>query len=197
MLEGALIPQAFYLRPVEDVARGLVGHIFHREGVALRITEVEAYGGPEDSASHCRHGRTPRNAPMWEAGGCAYVFRCYGLHHLLNVVAGLEGSGAAVLIRSVEVVQGHDLVLERRRGTLDGRGPGKVGEALGLDLAFNRHPLHEPGGLELRWGSPPGGLLVGPRVGIGYASPEDQRAPLRFAVAEARRASRPPLPGAR
>ncbi len=197
MLDGPLIPQAFFLRPVASVARDLLGQLLHREGVALRITEVEAYGGPEDSASHCRHGRTARNAPMWAAGGCAYVFRCYGLHHLLNLVTGPEGQGAAVLIRSAEVVAGQDLVRARRRGSLDLRGPGKVAEALGLDLAFNHHRLFEPGGLELRGSLPAQPVLAGPRVGIAYARPEDQTAPLRFAVAEARRTSRPPLPGAR
>lgn len=194
MLDGRLIPQAFFLRPVAEVARDLVGQILHREGVALRITEAEAYGGPEDSASHCRHGRTARNAPMWEAGGCAYVFRCYGLHHLLNLVTGPEGQGAAVLIRSAEAVAGQDLVRPRRRGSLDLRGPGKVAEALGLDLAFNYHRVFEPGGLELRQGLPAEPILAGPRVGIAYARPEDQEAPLRFAVAEGHRTSRPPLP---
>lgn len=197
MLDGPLIAQAFFLRPVAAVARDLLGQVLHREGVALRITEVEAYGGPEDSASHCRHGRTARNAPMWEAGGCAYVFRCYGLHHLLNLVAGPEGEGAAVLIRSAEVLAGQDAVRARRRGTLDCTGPGKVAEALGLDLSFNHHQVFEPGGLELRRGPAQESLLAGPRVGIGYARPLDQAAALRFAVAEARRVSRPPLPGAR
>lgn len=197
MLDGPLIPQAFFLRPVAEVARGLVGQILHHEGVALRITEVEAYGGPEDSASHCRHGRTARNAPMWAAGGCAYLFRCYGLHHLLNLVAGPEGQGAAVLIRSAEVVAGQETVRIRRRGTLDCTGPGKVAEALGLDLSFNHHRLFEPDGLVLRRGEAPELILAGPRVGIGFASAEDQAAPLRFAVAEARRVSRPALPGAR
>lgn len=197
MLDGPLIPQAFFLRPVEDVARGLIGQVLHREGVALRITEVEAYGGPEDSASHCRHGRTARNAPMWAVGGCAYLFRCYGLHHLLNLVTGFEDEGAAVLIRSAEVLAGQDLVRARWRGSLDLRGPGKVAEALGLDLSFNHHRLFEAGGLELRRGGPPEPILAGPRVGIGYAQPWDQAAALRFAVAEARRVSRPPLTGAR
>lgn len=197
MLDGPLIPQAFFLRPVADVARELLGQVLHREGLALRITEVEAYGGPEDSASHCRHGRTARNAPMWEAGGCAYVFRCYGLHHLLNLVAGPEGEGAAVLIRSAEVLAGQEAVRTRRHGTLDCTGPGKVAEALGLDLTFNHHRVFESGGLELRCGPVPESLLAGPRVGIGYAQPRDQAAALRFAVAEASRVSRPPLPGAR
>lgn len=197
MLDRSLIPQAFFLRPVAEVARDLLGQVLHREGVALRITEVEAYGGPEDSASHCRHGRTARNAPMWGAGGCAYLFRCHGLHLLLNLVTGPEGEGAAVLIRSAEVLAGQDLVRARRRGSLDLRGPGKVAEALGLDLTFNHHRLFEPGGLELRHGWAETHILAGPRVGIAYARPHDQAAPLRFAVGEARRASRPPLPGAR
>lgn len=68
---GSLIPVSFYLRPVEAVARDLPGRHLRLGPVTLRVTEVEAYGGPDDSASHARSGRTPRNAPMWEEGGRA------------------------------------------------------------------------------------------------------------------------------
>lgn len=181
---GGLIPQAFYLRPVETVARALLGQFLVHEGVVLRITEVEAYGGPEDSASHCRSGRTARNAPMWAAGGCAYVFACYGLHRMLNLVTGPEGEGAAVLIRGAEVVAGEALVAARRgrNGPLD--GPAKLAQALGVGLDLNGHRLHEAGGLELREGPAASRVLSGPRIGIPYASPIDQEARLRFADAE-------------
>jgi DNA-3-methyladenine glycosylase len=184
LVPGGLIPQAFFLRPVEVVARELLGACLCREGVVLRLTEVEAYGGPEDSASHCRFGRTARNAPMWCAGGRAYVFVCYGLHAMLNVVAGPEGAGAAVLLRAAEVLEGHERVRERRGGRLDLAGPGKLAQALALDRSYNDHPLFEAGGLELRKGYPPRAVLCGPRVGVDYAEPCDRERPWRFADAE-------------
>ncbi|BDU74388.1 DNA-3-methyladenine glycosylase [Mesoterricola silvestris] len=191
---GSLIPAAFYLRPVDVVARDLLGRHLCLGPVTLRITEVEAYGGPQDSASHARSGRTPRNAPMWEAGGCAYVYFCYGMHHMLNVVTGPPDRAEAVLIRSCEPVTGLDLVLERRRhvqGPALLTGPGKVAQALGVDLAFTGTRFHEPGGLELRAGSPAAAILAGPRVGVDFASPADRDRPWRFAEAGTPWVSRP------
>ena len=183
---GDLIPLAFYLRPVDQVAPDLLGrHLRHGE-VVLRITEVEAYGGQDDSASHCRSGRTPRNAPMWEQGGQAYVYFCYGVHHMLNIVTGAALDASAILIRSCEVVAGLDLVT-RRRGGLTGpgllTGPGKVAQALAVDLSFTRHQLCLPGGLELLEGTPSGDLLRGPRVGVDFAVAADRERPWRFALA--------------
>jgi len=176
----------FYLRPVAEVARDLLGARLRHGEVTLRITEVEAYDGPEDSASHCRAGRTPRNAPMWRAGGCAYVYFCYGMHHMLNVVTGPEGQGAAVLIRSCEPLEGLEEI-RRRRGGLSGpallTGPGKVAQALGVDRSYSGHLLYEPGGLELRAGEAVRDLLVGPRVGVDYAGEADRLRPWRFAEA--------------
>ena len=170
-----------------EVARDLLGQHLRRGEVVLRIAEVEAYGGPEDSASHCRFGRTARNAPMWEAGGVAYVFLCYGVHHMLNIVTGPAGEGAAILIRACELVAGAEPVQARRGLTQEGpmllNGPGKVAQALGIDLAFNGHPLYEAGGLELREGQAPAAILQGPRIGVPYAHPEHRSAPLRFAIA--------------
>lgn len=182
----ALIPLAFYLRPVADVARDLLGrHLRHGE-VTLRISEVEAYGGVADTASHCRSGRTPRNAPMWEQGGRAYVYFCYGMHHMLNIVTGPVGRGEGILIRSCEPVLGLDQVVQRRGGLVTPvllTGPGKVAQALGVDLGFTRHPLFEPGGLELLEGTPPAGVLAGPRVGVDFAGQADRLRPWRFALA--------------
>ena len=180
------MPQAFYLRPVQVVARDLLGRHLRHGDVELRITEVEAYAGQEDSASHCRSGRTPRNAPMWEAGGQVYMYFCYGVHHMLNIVTGPAGEGSAVLIRSCEPVAGLDLV-RLRRGGPEGpallTGPGKVAQALALDLGFTRHPLYAPGGLELLEGTPPDRILEGPRVGVDFAREPDRLRPWRFAAA--------------
>jgi DNA-3-methyladenine glycosylase len=170
------------------VARELLGCHLRRDEVILRITEVEAYMGPEDTASHTRMGRTARNASMWGPRGRLYVYLCYGLHTMLNVVAGeQQGAGAAVLVRSAEVVEGPALVAARRGGRTGPQavaGPGNVGAALALDRSFDGHPLHEPGGIELHWGTPPRVVLAGPRVGVGYASEAHQQAPWRLADGE-------------
>ena len=168
------------------VARDLLGRHLRRGEVVLRITEVEAYAGREDSASHCRSGVTPRNAPMWEEGGRVYMYFCYGMHHMLNIVTGPAGDGSAVLVRSCEPVAGLDLV-RARRGGLDGpallTGPGKVAQALALDLGCTRELLYEPGGLELLEGQAPVVILQGSRVGVDYAREEDRTRPWRFAAA--------------
>jgi DNA-3-methyladenine glycosylase len=171
--------------PVLLAARELLGQLLVRGEVRLRITEVEAYDGPSDSASHARHGRTARNAPMWGPPGHAYLYFCYGMHWMLNVVTGPEGTPSAVLIRGAEVVAGLDAVLARRKAAKATpglcAGPGKVAQALGLDRSFDGHDLLAPDGLELRPGTAPGLILAGPRLGIGFATDEDQARPWRFA----------------
>lgn len=182
-----ILPQDFYARDALDLATDLIGRHIVKEGVVLRITEVEAYRWPDDTANHCRFGRTARNAPMWGPPGHAYVYLCYGLHQLLNFVAGGEGEGTAVLIRAAEPLAGLELVRERRRG-LQGptllTGPGKVGAALGLDTSWSHHPLFAPGGLEVHEGTPAARRLVGPRVGVDYAEAADRAAPWRIADAD-------------
>lgn len=179
------LPTAFFAHDALDVARALIGRWLVHGEVTLRITEVEAYRWPGDTANHCRAGKTARNAPMWGPPGRAYVYRCYGVHQMLNLVTDRDEEGAAVLIRGAEIVAGHDVVTARRGrsgpGTL--AGPGKVAAALALDGSFNHHDVCAPGGLECRWGTPAATLLAGPRVGIDYASEADRRAPWRIADA--------------
>ena len=179
---------------VDAAARSLLGCLLVRGDVVLRITEVEAYGGPEDSASHARHGRTARNAVMWGPAGRAYLFFCYGAHWMLNVATGPEGQASAVLIRGAEVEAGLDTVLVRRGAARATpalcAGPGKVAQALGLDRSFDGHDLGAEGGLMLRPGPPPAHLLAGPRLGIAYATPEDQARPWRFADGDSRAVAR-------
>ena len=176
--------------PVDLAAPALLGQLLVREDVALRITEVEAYGGPLDSASHARHGRTARNAIMWGPPGRAYLYFCYGMHWMLNVVTGPAGVATAVLIRGGEVVAGLDTVLDRRKAAKATpqlcAGPGKMAQALGLDGTFDGHDLLASGGLELREGPPPLKILAGPRLGIGFATAEDQVRPWRFADGDSR-----------
>lgn len=182
------LPRSFYERDALIVAEELLGQHIQRGEVVLRITEVEAYRHPGDTANHCRMGVTKRNAPMWGPGGHAYVYLCYGMHHMLNLVTGRQGEGAAVLIRACEPVRGHARILERSAAARVSpallTGPGKVGRALALDTSFSGHALFRARGeLSVREGEPPGAIARGPRVGIGYASPEDQAAPWRLAIA--------------
>lgn len=187
MTRSRLLPQAFYARDALCVARALIGAQVCREDVILRITEVEAYRWPDDTANHCRFGRTARNEPMWGPAGHAYVYLCYGLHNMLNVVTNGEGEGAAVLIRACEPVAGLSTVARRRGGRTGPdalNGPGKVGAALGLDAHFSHHALFEPGGLEVREGASPRAIAVGPRVGIEFADQSHRNAPWRLADAD-------------
>ncbi len=184
-----LLPASFYKRDARVVARELVGCVLVHGPVALRITEVEAYPAG-DTASHCRAGKTARNAPMWGPPGRAYMYLCYGIHQMLNIVTDVEGVGSAVLVRAAEIVAGEAEVVARRGWTKAVgpallAGPGRVAQALALDASFNHHALFERGGLELHMGDEPQ-LAVGPRVGIDFAQPEDRDAPWRIADADSR-----------
>ena len=115
---------------VHDAAGGIA-----RAG---RIVEVEAYGAGRDPASHAHRGPTPRNASMFGPPGTLYCYRSYGVHTCANVVTGVEGQGEAVLVRALEPVIGTDEMFAVRRAARDERdlasGPGKLCEALGIDL---------------------------------------------------------------
>jgi len=189
-----LLPRSFYARDALEVAPELLGALIRRGGVTLRITEVEAYRWPDDTACHARHGRTARNAALWGPPGTAYVYLCYGMHMMLNLVTGAEGEAQAVLIRACEPVKGL-ATIRRRRGGASGpvllTGPGKVGAALALDLSFSGRTLYERGPLEVHRGEAPARILRGPRVGIDYARPEHREAHWRFAAADTAWVSRP------
>jgi DNA-3-methyladenine glycosylase len=200
----AVLPQSFYARDALIVAEELLGKLICHDDVVVRITEVEAYCHPHDSANHCRFGRTVRNEPMWGPGGHAYVYLCYGMHHMLNIVTNAPDEGAAVLIRACEPVSGAARIAARR-GSIQGpavlTGPGKVGAALGLDTSFSGRPLFKSRGLRVVDGEPPVAVLVAPRVGIAYATPEHRAALWRFAAAgtdyvSARKALQPKLAAA-
>jgi DNA-3-methyladenine glycosylase len=181
------LPRAFYDRDVVVVARELLGKVIRQGGVALRITETEAYRWPGDTACHAKAGRTARNAALWGPPGHAYVYLCYGLHHMLNLVTGGDADASAVLVRACEPVRGLAIV-KRRRGGLEGptllTGPGKVGAALRLDTHASGRPLFRDDGLVVEDGAPPGRVLVGTRIGIDYAEPEHRALPWRFAAAD-------------
>lgn len=183
-MRASTIPQHWYARDVVTVARELLGKHVRRNGVTLRITETEAYLGPHDQACHTSKGRTPRTEPMWGPPGHAYVYICYGMHVMLNVVCGKQ-PGSAVLIRACEPVAGLAMV-RKRRGGLDGpillAGPGRVGQALGISAKFSGRPLFA-GALEVREGTRPEAIMVGARIGLDTVRPKDRDALLRFACA--------------
>ncbi|KAH7843181.1 hypothetical protein Vadar_013612 [Vaccinium darrowii] len=182
-----ILARDFYQIDALELAPLLLGKYLRRDDVVLQITEVEAYR-PNDSACHGRFGITARTAPVFGPGGHAYVYLCYGLHSMLNVVADKEGAGAAVLIRSCAPISGLDTIQQRRGMTSEKpvllAGPGKVGQALGISPEWSTHPLFIPGGLEILDGPKPEKILIGPRVGIEYASPEHISALWRFAIAD-------------
>lgn len=143
--------------------------------VTLRITEVEAYHGELDPASHAFRGRTPRNAVMFGPPGFVYVYFTYGMHYCMNVVTGPEGEASAVLLRAGEVVDGLDAARSRRRTARRDRelaqGPARLAQALGVDRALNGASLHGEV-FELQQGTPPAPELIrsGPRTGIAQAA---------------------------
>ena len=148
----------------------LVSTVDHKP-VRLRITEVEAYKGSEDPASHAYRGRTARNESMFRAPGTLYVYRSYGIHNCANTAAGPEGVGWGILIRGGRIVEGEGIV-QMRRGRRDNltNGPGKVCQALGIDISHNGIDLMDPSSeVHLEPGSPAEVIMATPRIGISRA----------------------------
>lgn len=188
---GAKLRRDFYTRgDALAVARDLLGKLLvvpapAGERVSGRIVEVEAYCGVEDRASHAYAGRrTARNRSMYRAGGVAYVYFVYGMHHQFNVVNGPEGLPHAVLVRAVEPFEGVELMRLRRPARKDREltsGPGKLCEALGIDRSFDGEELLGPRVWLEETGPPPADeeIAAGPRIGVAYAG-ADALKPWRF-----------------
>ena len=154
--------------PVLEAAPRLLGATLRHRDVALRITEVEAYDGPNDPGSHAYRGRTSRNEVMFGPPGHLYVYFTYGMHHCCNVVVGPEGTPSAVLLRAGEVVEGLDVARGRRSRSTErdlARGPARLCQALAITLDQNGADLTS-GGLILELGAPVDQVESGPRVGL-------------------------------
>ena len=183
----------FYNRPnVLKIARELLGKLiistFDGQITSGRIVETEAYAGEPDRASHAWNGRrTNRTEVMYGVGGTAYVYLCYGIHQMFNVVTNQQGIPHAILVRAVEPVTGIDIMLERTgKKKLDytlTKGPGNVAKALGI---FTRHTGYSllddelfiaDDGFSLKKTD----ILATPRIGVDYAG-SDAALPYRFIV---------------
>ncbi|RYY62798.1 MAG: DNA-3-methyladenine glycosylase [Chitinophagaceae bacterium] len=192
---GALkkIPLDFYQREdVLAVAHDLLGKVLvtDREGIRTsgRIVELEAYAGTTDRASHSFGGRrTARNEVMYSEGGVAYVYLCYGIHHLFNVITGKKEVPQGVLIRALEPVAGvTDMLLRTGKKKADHtltRGPGNVSRALGLHTIDTNTPLNSKTIYLADDGFRFDAKLIAqsPRIGVDYAG-EDAKLPYRFYI---------------
>lgn len=162
------LESAFFQRDCLEVAPELVGKLLVRRDAAgerwLRITETEAYRGEEDTACHAHKGRTRRTEVLYGEAGTMYVYLCYGMHWLLNVVTGDKEQPQAVLIRACEGAE----------------GPGKLTKALSVTGEFNRQHLDRQDALFIADDGKRYPIIKDKRVGIGYASPQDQERLWRF-----------------
>lgn len=191
LLHSDKLPQSFYRQKnVCSVAKALIGKVlvtsFNGIATAGRIVETEAYNGITDKASHAWSGRrTKRTETMYAAGGVSYVYLCYGIHHLFNVVTNEAEVPHAVLLRSVEPLLGIETMMERTGKpkpdyTLT-RGPGNMSRALGIQVKHNAISLHSEelfiadDGFIVK----PSHIIATPRIGVDYAG-EDAMLPYRF-----------------
>lgn len=174
------LPLSFYLgNDVLKIAKQLLGKVlvtnWNNEYTSGRIVETEAYAGETDKASHASKGRTARTEVMFNEGGKAYVYLCYGVHQMFNIATNKEGTPDAVLIRGVEPIEGIDIMLRRtRKKQLDEtltRGPGNVGKAFGfhtsqcgLSLVSNELFIADDG-----FKVPKSMIGTSPRIGVDYA----------------------------
>lgn len=181
----------FYRRAdVVQVAKDLLGKFLYSRVndilVGGEIIETEAYAGEFDKACHAyKRRRTKRTEPMYREGGIAYVYLCYGMHHLLNVVTNQADIPHAVLIRAIRPQIGIEHMLKRRNKVAPDKhltnGPATVCQALGIDLQMNFFSfLGEQ--LWIEEGPMPNKIISGPRIGVDYAG-EDALLPWRFLCA--------------
>lgn len=177
---GTPLPRSFFDRPSPEVAPDLLGRTLRctlpSGTVELRLTEVEAYTGPDDPASHAYRGQTARNAVMFGPPGHSYVYFTYGMHFCVNLVCGPELHPGAVLLRAGEVIGGVEQARKRRttsRRDHDlAQGPARLAVALGIDRAQDGEDVIDGPVFRLFPGTPPPARLIrtGPRTGIATAT---------------------------
>lgn len=160
------LPYEFYHRPCDQVARDLVGKVIVRGDIRLRISETEVYWGENDTACHAHKGRTKRTEVLYAPAGTIYVYLCYGIHWLLNIVTGEENDPQAVLIRAC----------------LEAPGPGKLTKMLGITGEYNRKSILETPDFRIEDDGFRCEITPDRRVGIGYASEEDQARLWRYKI---------------
>lgn len=178
----------FFLRPnVVEIARDLVGkYLVTGTGATSavgKIIETEAYDGRVDKACHAYHKVTPRTEVMYRVGGIAYVYLCYGIHKLFNIVTNTEGMADAVLIRALEPIEGID-EMKRRRGQLKNpkrltAGPGALTCAMGIGMEHNKQSVIGEQLFIASAKEEPLDIVADRRVGVDYAE-EDAALPWRF-----------------
>lgn len=156
--------QRFYEQDPVTVAQALVGKLLVCGEKRLRISETEVYWGEEDTACHAHKGRTDRTEVMYARGGTIYIYLCYGMHWMLNIVTGREGEPQAVLIRAC----------------VEAPGPGRLTKALGITGELNRSHILKQEHLKIEDDGFECQITADKRVGIGYASREDQDRLWRF-----------------
>lgn len=159
-----VLPYEFYHRPCLEVARDLVGKVLVCNGQRLRISQTEAYCGESDTACHASKGRTKRTEVMYADAGTIYIYLCYGMHWMLNIVTGEENQPEAVLIRAC----------------VEANGPGKLTKRLGITGELNRKSVVDSPVLRIEDDGYSCDVVTDKRVGIGYASQEDQDKLWRF-----------------
>jgi DNA-3-methyladenine glycosylase len=191
-MSGVKLPESFYLGTnVVKIARELLGKaLFTRIGNVVTgglIVETEAYSWKERGCHAYDNRKTARNAIMFGPGGYSYVYMCYGIHFLFNVVTNTAETADAVLVRALEPIEGID-VMKERRGKLANpyhltSGPGKLTRALGIDRQWNGMSLMDDDIWIADMGTkvPPSRIVAAPRIGIDYAG-EDASLPWRFFI---------------
>lgn len=191
-----VLPQAFYTSDdVVTIARSLLGKVVVTQKEQTRtsgmIVETEAYRSPDDRACHAFNDKvTPRTRTMFENGGRAYVYICYGVHRMLNVVTSSQGQAHAVLIRAVEPLEGQSTMALRRGQKMTTKetvnGPGKLCQALGISAEMDGCLLYT--GIDGIWIEDrkisvlPQQILAGPRVGLSKLTGPDAHRPWRFTI---------------
>ena len=192
------LPRSFYQRSdVVQIAKDLLGKVLFTQidGVltAGKIVETEAYCGRGDKACHANNKRTPRTEVMYEDGGKAYVYLCYGIHHLFNVVTNDVGLADAVLIRALEPMEGAGVMKERRKSTKAklASGPGTLSQAMGIHVKMTGEDLLADK-IWIAYNSKPEKpeILTDTRIGVEYAE-EDALKPWRFVIAGNKFVSKP------